>query len=128
VVEKEAESEKILAELQSIKDIMQKILKWIKYSNFQQVRELIKSFSDEEKMAYQLTDGNRSRRDIAKELGISNSTIQGWWDKWFKLGIVEPSEKRKGRPRRMFSLDELGIEVTPPKKSEKNKAKNKSQR
>jgi len=125
MVRKEVDLRDILKELRSLKDTMHCILKWIKYSNFQVLRKTIENFSDKEKMAYELTDGERSRRDIAKELGISDSTIQAWWDKWFRLGIVEPSETRKGRPRRMFSLDELGIQVTVPKKKRKRQVKKK---
>jgi len=42
--------------------------------------------TDRKIQVYQLTDDTRSRREIAKIIGISHNTVQGWWNQWF-LGV-----------------------------------------
>jgi hypothetical protein len=53
------------------------------------------------------------------------------WNKWYDLGILEPSQKRKGRPQKIYSLDDVGIEIPsiptaeekPPEPSETTQTK-----
>jgi len=97
-------------------DFMQtltEILMWTRFENFPKLRKILLDTltTDEEKRAYELTDGERSRRDIARKIGVSNSTIQSWWNKWYNLGILEPSGKRKGRPQKIVALEDMGIEA-----------------
>jgi hypothetical protein len=98
---------------------LREILMWIRFENFAKLRKILLATlkTDEEKRAYELTDGERSRRDIGWKVEVSNSTIQSWWNKWYDLGIVEPSGKRKGRPQKIVSLEDMGIEV--PKGSDR---------
>lgn len=98
---------------------LREILMWIRFENFPKLRKILLDAltTDKEKRAYELTDGEKSRRDIARKIGVSNSTIQSWWDKWYNLGILEPSGKRKGRPRKIVALEDMGIEA--PKSSAK---------
>jgi transposase-like protein len=86
---------------------------WTRFENFPKLRKILLDTltTDEEKRAYELTDGERSRRDIARKIGVSNSTIQSWWNKWYNLGILEPSGKRKGRPQKIVALEDMGIEA-----------------
>jgi transposase len=63
---------------------------------------------------YELSDGERSTREIAALLGLgSNATVANYWKKWNRLGIVEPSEKHQGRSRRICSLGEVGLTIPP---------------
>lgn len=67
--------------------------------------------NDEMKRVYELSDGERGTREIAKMSGIgSNKTIAVYWGKWKSLGIVEPSPNFKGRYQKIISLAEVGIE------------------
>lgn len=68
--------------------------------------------SDPEMLVYELSDGNRGTRDIAQLAGIgSNSTVARYWQKWSKIGLVEPSKKFPGRFQHICSLEELGLTV-----------------
>jgi len=102
--------------------ILREILRWSRFENFPKLRKILLDTleTDEEKLVYELTDGERSRYDIAKETGIPDSTVRSWWERWYNLGILEPSGKRKGRPQKIMALEDMGIEVpkVSPKKPE----------
>jgi len=59
---------------------------------------------------YQLTDGEKSSRELAGILKnkCSHATVVNLWNKWALLGIVIPA-KQKGRYRAVFNLSEYGI-------------------
>ena len=65
-------------------------------------------------LVYELSDGERGTREVAKLAGLkSNSTVAGYWKKWSKIGIVEPSSQYQGRYQRICSLEEVGLAVPP---------------
>lgn len=100
--------------------MLREILRWSRFENFPKLRKILLDTleTDVEKRVYESTDGERSRYDVAKEIGIPDSTVRHWWERWYNLGILEPSGKRKGRPQKIVALEDMGIEVpkTPPKK------------
>lgn len=106
-----AEDDKLLAK--NTLEILHEILKWSRFENFPKLRKILLDSlkTDQEKLVYELTDGEKSRYDIAKEIGISDSTVRSWWERWYNLGILEPSGKRKGRPQKIVALEDMGIEV-----------------
>lgn len=93
--------------------ILREILRWSRFENFPKLRKILLDTlkTDQEKLVYEFTDGEKSRYDIAKETGIPESTVRSWWDRWYNLGILEPSGKRKGRPQKIVPLEDMGIEV-----------------
>jgi hypothetical protein len=107
--------------------LLREILQWNRFENFPKLRKLLLDTleTDIEKLVYEFTDGERSRYDIAKELGIPDSTVRSWWDGWYNLGILEPSGKRKGRPQKIMALEDMGIETPkiPQKKPQAKDAK-----
>ena len=57
--------------------------------------------------AYELSDGNRSTREIGKLVGVDQKTISRWWRAWEKdYRIIEKAGKR-GQFRGRYSLAEL---------------------
>jgi transposase len=102
--------------------ILREILKWSRFENFPKLRKIIMDNlkTDQEKLVYELTNGENGRPDIAEQTGIPDSTVRNWWEKWYNLGILEPSGKRKGRPQKIIALEDMGIEVPKisPKKLE----------
>jgi hypothetical protein len=66
--------------------------------------------SNNKKKIYELSDGNRSTRDIQKIVGVSPPTITAYWKQWSLAGIVIPAE-RKGRYKAAFDLKEYGLSV-----------------
>ncbi len=102
---------KILGELREIKY-------WVKLSGLPVIRRGIQENlrDDESKLVYELSDGNRSTREIADELRkvgreITHSTVANMWKRWVTAGIVEPSERYQGRFKKVVTLESLGIGV-----------------
>ncbi len=102
-------SEPILKEIAST---LSELLKWSRFAGMQQLRNILAQNlkTDTEMLAYELSDGSRGTREVAKHAGIgSNSTVAAYWKKWSKIGIVEPSKKFPGRYQRICSLEEVGL-------------------
>lgn len=100
--------------LKVIASTLKDLLKWSRFSGMQQLRSVLVQnlTTDEEMLAYELSDGLRGTREVAKMTGIgSNATVARMWKKWSKIGIVEPSEKVLGRFQRICSLEEVGLTV-----------------
>lgn len=94
-------------------DRLSEMLKWIKVTSIPQVKKLLSEIlpSDKEKIAFHYSDG-RDSREVAKFAGISHVAVTRWWKTWMRDGIAEPvSAKRGERARRIFSLEDFGIEV-----------------
>lgn len=95
-------------------ELLEELVKWTKVTSIPEVKELLLEIlaSPEEKIAYQSSDGKKTTREVAKEVNTGNATISRWWKKWMKAGIVESVSVRGGkRARRLFPLDDFGIEV-----------------
>lgn len=103
-------------------ELLREILKWIKFEGMQRVKGLLADVlqKDIEKIVYQFSDG-RSSGDVGKLAGVSHQTVVNYWKRWSTLGIVEAERARGGtRYRRIFSLENFGIEVPQPKEEKGN--------
>lgn len=98
--------------------LLEEILKWTRFQGMRRVKEVLLDTlrTEEEKIAYQYSDG-RGSKEVAKLAGFkSHSTIIDYWKKWARLGLMEPMKVRGGtRYKRSFSLPDFGIEVPKPK-------------
>ena len=115
--EKEATLRDVVNGLESARASIAEVAKWLRFQSVPRLREILLRELDvpNKKTAYELTDGEHSRRDIAKEIGIADETVRNWWERWQELAIVRESENWRGRPQRIVSLGELGIEVPRPR-------------
>ncbi len=80
----------------------------------QQLRSILEQNlkTEAERLVYELSDGNRSTREIAVLVGLgSKTTVSVYWEKWTKLGIVQESGTHEGRYERVCSLGEVGMEL-----------------
>lgn len=66
------------------------------------IHEELKSVRD--KKIFELSDGQRTTREIAKVVGGSFQAIAEKWKRWAALGLVIESENRKGRYKKFSSL------------------------
>jgi hypothetical protein len=94
-------------------DQLKEITKWLRFLSLQTLTPLINEniTSQEQKKVFELSDGERSTRDISKLLKeegfeVSHQTVANYWKKWAELGLVVPSEKYKGRYEKMIDLSE----------------------
>ncbi len=106
--------------VQEMLTLMRELVRWSKFESIPKLRTVLEQnlLSDKEKIIYELSDGERSTRDIAKVVGGSNATVSNYWEKWSKLGIVDKSQKYEGRFKHICSLEEVGLEVPQVKVTE----------
>lgn len=114
---------------ETLKDIamtMKELLKWMRFAGMQQLRTILSQNlkTDVEMLVYELSDGTRSTRDIARLAGLgSHATVTVYWKRWSKLGIIESSPKFQGRYQRICSLEEVGLTVPPmPQQAEQGES------
>lgn len=100
---------------------MEEQLKWSRLAGMAQLRTIFENnLSGNERNVYELSDGERSVRDIEKLTNVGRTKIASLWKKWYRMGIMDKSEKYEGRRmKRSFSLADVGIEVTIPGIDEK---------
>lgn len=99
--------------LELIQVTLQDILKWSRFQNLPRLRQIFEQQLDtqEKKLAFENTDGGKGYREVAENSGVPAPTVQSWWNRWYTLGILEPSGTRKGRLKKICSLSDVGIEV-----------------
>jgi hypothetical protein len=94
-------------------ELLEELVKWTKVTSIPKVKDLLLEIlqSPQEKIAYQSSDG-RSSSEVGKEANVSYVTVTLWWKRWIKAGIAKSVSARGGqRAKRVFSLDDFGIEV-----------------
>lgn len=96
---------------------LDELIFWTKFSALPTFRSLVIDTlrDDIDKLVYELSDGERSTRDIASTISnggrsITHTTVANMWRKWLVLSLVIPAE-RKGRYKRPVSLESIGMEV-----------------
>jgi DNA-binding MarR family transcriptional regulator len=99
--------------------LLQKLVIYTKLANYDNIRSRLLGIlnTDDKKRVFEVTNGENSVRDIQTETGVHKDTVSSWWNDWQKEGIVQESEKRRGRRCKVLSLLDFGIEVpNSPKK------------
>lgn len=96
---------------EKIIQLLEEILKWTRFKGRREAKETLLSILDDDakKTVYQLSNG-RSSPKIADIVKAHPTTVRDYWKEWLVLGIVEIHPDYKKRCRRIFSLDELGID------------------
>lgn len=100
--------------ISQMNDTLRQILRWVKFQSIERARQVIeKEIAQDPKriLVFELTDGERGRPEVSRLAGVPSSTIQVWWDRWYKLGILEPSPKRKGMVRKLCGIEEVGLDI-----------------
>lgn len=87
--------------------------KWLRLLGLQALRPLLVEVlsSDKHKLAYELSDGTRTVRDIGKLAGMGPGTVSILWREWMAVGICTESRLRAGRAQHVTPLSRLGIAV-----------------
>ena len=70
---------------------------------------------DIDKLVYELSDGEKTTRDIAEIVTksgrkLSHVTVANMWERWQQQNLVIPAG-RKGRFKRVVSLESIGIKI-----------------
>ena len=106
-----------MSDVQSLSEKLDELIFWTKFSALPTFRAILMDTlrEDVDKLVYELSDGERSTREIAHTVSIegrriTHATVANMWKKWSLLNLVMPT-KRRGRYRRVVSLESLGIEI-----------------
>ena len=106
-----------MSETRSLSEKLDELIFWTKFSALPTFRALLTGTlrDDVDKLVYELSDGERSTREIARLISrggrrITHTTVANMWQKWSLMNLVMPAERR-GRHRRVVSLESIGIEV-----------------
>lgn len=98
-------------------DRLNELIFWTRFSAMPTFRaSLLENLrTDVDKLVYELSDGNRSTREIASMISrggrsVTHVTVSNMWRKWAILNLVMLAERR-GRYRRIYPLESMGIEV-----------------
>lgn len=96
---------------------LDELIFWTRFSALRTFRALLMDNlrTDVDKLVYELSDGERSTREITAMISrggrsISHVTVTNLWQRWSVLNLVMPAERR-GRYRRVVSLESIGIEM-----------------
>ncbi len=119
-----ADNDEIVETLAAIDSTIKEILRWVRFSSLQDLKKVLAEtlVEDEERIVFELTDGNRSTIDVSKISGVPQRTVARRWQTWTKIGIVERTEKYGGsRVRQICSLEDVGIVVPRIKTSDTKK-------
>ena len=125
-------------DISHIIEIIEDIRKWLRFLGWNNVKNVLTENlqSDRDKLIYHFSDGEHGIRNIIPELGpfqikTSYGGIHSLWQKWSKIGIVEPIKSGSGfRFKKLFILEDFGIVMpdrptqTTEKPEEKKEVKN----
>lgn len=75
------------------------------------VQRLEEELADpKQKLIYELSNGERSAREIAESVGkVSHTTVTNYWKQWAKKGLMAPAQ-RVGRYKHTVDLKEYGLD------------------
>jgi hypothetical protein len=107
------QKDEMLIALQRIEQRLMSVERWLRFASMGKLREILlgELKEDRKKLVYELSDGTRGYREVGQVAKVPGPTVQGWWSRWFTMGIMEPSPNRSGRVQRICSLREIGIDV-----------------
>ena len=96
---------------------LDELIFWTRFAALPAFRALLLDTlrEDIDKLVYELSNGERSTREIANMISsegrtITHTTVANMWKKWSILNLVMPAQ-RKGRFKRVISLESLEIEL-----------------
>ena len=108
-----------MSESESLSEKLDELIFWTRFSALPTFRALLMDTlrEDVDKLVYELSDGERSTREIAQIVSrggrrIAHATVANMWRKWSLMNLVMPAGRR-GRYRRVVSLESIGIEIPP---------------
>jgi len=104
-----------VALLQEIVDSLRELVTWTRVLGYPTVKQTLETVldSDEKRLVYHLTDGQRGVKEIQRLTGVNVRYISEWGQEWERIGIVGPSRVSsiRGRRQRAFDLADFGFEI-----------------
>jgi len=102
-----------VGKLTEIESLLVQLLGLTRLRDFKQIayamREVLNT--PEKRQVYELTDGTRTRIDIAKTAKVSERTITNWWHDWQVRGLLMRDPTRPSKLTKVFSLEDFGLNL-----------------
>jgi hypothetical protein len=97
-------------------ELLAELLVWTRFMARPALAESLTHVLKDQKhrLAYELTDGNRTQVEIGKLAGLDQTTVSDLWGRWRRLGLLNETTKR---PSRLVSLVDLGWDLKLRRKS-----------
>jgi len=100
------------------KDLLRDIRRWVKIIGIQEAKPVLSgtlSHDDSEKqddlrIAYHLTDGEHSNRDISEYVDFSHEWVRSRQSEWAQMGLVE-KDNPNSPYEKIITLEEAGLEI-----------------
>lgn len=79
-----------------IVELLEELVAWTRFSSRSTLLDIWDSVlkDDRHLLAYELSDGTRSQKEVGDAVGISQPTVSGLWQRWRRLGIARVSGPR----------------------------------
>jgi hypothetical protein len=77
-------------------ELLEELVAWTRFGARAALLELWETVLKDDKhlLAYELSDGTRSQKEVGDAAGLSQPTVSTLWQRWRRLGIVRPSGNR----------------------------------
>jgi hypothetical protein len=87
--------------------------RWLRLSGLQMLRlELDRLLrTDKQRAVYELSDGRRTVREVARIAGVGSGSVSRLWTTWIAAGVCSESPAAAGRAQHLVSLSQLGVDV-----------------
>lgn len=101
--------------LNEVADLLNESLSITKVIHFQSIKTLLETNLDtkEKRLVYELSDGEKTVREIANLADVNISSISTWSQYWEQIGILTAvrGSDVKGRRKKLFTLASYGIKL-----------------
>ncbi len=112
-----------------IAEALNEIKQWSRLIGFPAAKVALETAlnTEEKKIVYHLSNGNRSTKEIASLSGVNIRYVSEWGQSWEAIGILMQSKSTtvKGRRQKLFELSDFGIPI--PSKFLKQEEVNKNE-
>ena len=100
-------------------ELMEELVAWTKFAHQEALITVWRKVLADEKhlVAYELTDGTRTQRDVAEGSGLSQPTISALWQRWRRTGLAR--ELPGGKVRHLARPSDFGM-VAAAKKAQQS--------
>jgi hypothetical protein len=93
-----------------VAELLDELVAWTRFSNRDALIKTWQKVLAETKhmIAYELTDGTKSQKEVGDQSGLSQPTVSGLWQRWRRMGLVR---EVGGRIRHIARPTDFGLEV-----------------
>jgi hypothetical protein len=99
----------VSSEEERVIELLEELVAWTRFGARAALLEIWETVLKDDKhlLAYELSDGTRSQKEVGDAAGLSQPSVSGLWQRWRRLGVVRPSGNRVAH---LASPSDMGME------------------